>query len=358
MLHLRLFAAACGFVATLAQAQIGVSAPPRPAPAGVSCMNLELKKGVPCPDSNLFFQEGQAPVEDAFHRRDFAKLNALYGAWCTGKDRFPDGTWKLAQYKKALEGLFDAWNTWNADLGKIKAWESSFPNSEAAQYAEAVYWHAYAWKARGSGYASSVSKEGWELFHERLEKSRVILTTLRQRASQCPAPGTLLIAVLTDGGASEEALMPVFDEVTTKFPQYHNAYFAMARHYGPLWGGNAAQYEKFANRVAAQTRSFEGMGMYARLYWLVDDNNQLPFRNEPLHPPYWNKLKSGYEDLMRLYPNSIHNRGKYAGVACRSTDGALYRKLRTQIDGYEETVEMLDPVDVCDRRHHWSEASK
>ncbi len=99
----------------------------------------------------------------------------------------------------------------------------------------------------------------------------------------------------------------------------------MARHFEPKWGGSTAKYELFADSVAEQTKNFEGMGMYARLYWLVDRRQGIPFTNDPLAPPSWKKLRAGYEDLIRLYPSSIHNLGKYAGVACRSTDGELYR---------------------------------
>jgi hypothetical protein len=50
----------------------------------------------------------------------------------------------------------------------------------------------------------------------------------------------------------------------------------------------------------------------------------------------------------------MHNLGKFAGVACRSNDGELYRQLRAKIDGYEQGADMLDPIDVCDRRHGWT----
>ena len=127
----------------------------------------------------------------------------------------------------------------------------------------------------------------------------------------------------------------------------------MAKHYQPKWGGSAAQYENFANRAAEHTKDFEGMGMYARVYWLVDHNGGIPFTNDGRQAPSWRKLKAGYEDLIRLYPSSIHNLGKFAGVACRSSEGDLYRSLRTRIAGYEHSAEMVDPVDVCDRRHQW-----
>lgn len=340
------------------QAQIGVSAPPMAGPALVTCTNMVLQQQVPCPDSSMFFFEGQARVQASFNARDFSKLDVLYDQWCTGKDRFPDGRWKLSQYEEGLSGNFSAWNRWANDLEVIKSWQKSSPGSAAAIFAEAVYWHTYAWKARGTGYASTVAKEGWELFRERLSKADAALASIPVTAAECPAPSALRLSVLTELGADEEQLASVYEAAVHKHPEYHGIYFAMARHYQPKWGGNTLQYESFANRVAEQTKGFEGMGMYARIYWLVDDNHGIPFTNAPQQAPSWKKLKAGYEDLMRLYPSSIHNLGKFAGVACRSTDGELYRKLRTKIAGYEQSADMVDPVDVCDRRHHWSAAKE
>jgi uncharacterized protein DUF4034 len=205
-----------------------------PGPQLVTCTNMELMKQVPCPDSALLFHEGRGLVQSAFNAKDFKRLDELYDQWCTGKDRFPDGRWKLSQYGDGLDDNFTQWNTWTKDLTVIQTWQQSRPRSKAALYAEAIYWRAYAWKARGGGYAHSVSKEGWELFRERLAKSKDILAALQAGGSECAAP-------------------------------------------------------------------------YA-----------------------------------------------YAGVACRSTDGELYRSLRSKIAGYEHTAEMLDPVDVCDRRHKWT----
>jgi Domain of unknown function (DUF4034) len=347
------------FFSGLAQAQIVVSAPPLDDPnADVTCSDLDLQKKVPCPDSYMPQYTGQLPVMDAFVNKNFVELDRLFDTWCTGADRFPDGRWKLSQYVEGLAQSFQGWNRWSKDLDTIKEWQKARPNSSAAQYAEAVYWRAYAWKARGEGYTSTVSKEGWALFKERLQTAESILAAPQIKAAHCPAPEVLKIHVLTDLGASEAQLLSAYSAAASKYSQYHNIHFAMARHYEPKWGGSLKKYEAFADQVAQQTKAFEGMGMYARLYWVVDYHGGTPFTNNPKAPPTWKKLKAGYEDLMRLYPSSIHNINKYAGVACRSTEGALYRRLRDKIVGFEQPEEMVDPIDVCDLRHQWAPKGK
>lgn len=309
---------------------------------------------VRCPDTEFILYEGKLPVQHAFNQRNFEELDRFYDQWCTGKDRFPDGRWKLHVYEYALGEVFNIWNRWAADLEALKRWQKSRPQSDAALYAEAIYWYQYAWKARGSGYASSVSREGWELFKERLANADALLVRLDTPQAKCAAPVSTRIDVMMERGASDEELFKVYSDGIRRFPEYHQIYFSMARHYQPKWGGSPKQYDTFANHAAQATKDFEGMGMYARIYWLVDYERGIPFYEQSPNPPEWKKLHAGYEDLMRKYPNSIHNRGKYLGVACRTRDSALYRALRTQMDGYEDSATMLDSIDVCDRRHQWT----
>ena len=106
------------------QAQIGTTPPTVHMPLA-TCTNMELMKQVPCPDSTLFFLQGRRIVQEALNGRDFKALDELYDQWCTGKDRFPDGRWKLSQYGEGLKDNFSQWNTWSRDLDRLKAWKQA-----------------------------------------------------------------------------------------------------------------------------------------------------------------------------------------------------------------------------------------
>jgi hypothetical protein len=220
-----------------------------------------------------------------------------------------------------------------------------------------VYWHSYAWQARGKGYADSVSKEGWALFSERMEKALAVLASEGDLAT-CPDLHVLSLDALLETGADAARMRAVFDRAQKTWPEYHQLYFAMARRYQPSWGGSEQQYDRFAEEAARLTTSFEGAGMYARLYWLVDRRNGLPLLHGERQRrfPSWLRLKAGYNDLLKRYPDSIHTIGKFADVACRGDDSALYGSLRAQILGYENFVPFLDPLEICDVRHGFNPA--
>jgi hypothetical protein len=345
--------ALCAF-AVQARAEVGVWAGKEAKPGSARCTNNN--QTVPCPDFILFHHEGKRWVQDAFVAKDFAKVDEYFVQWNTGADRFPDGSWKLAIYDDALWQTFIAWKKWEQDLDDIRLWQKQSPDSFAAQYVEALYWRAYGWKARGPWNAHEVSKESLALFRMRVAKADAILKKLAPKGVRYPAWHAARIRVSVELGRKAEAEKS-FVEAQRRFPEYHVLYFAMARAYEPRSGGSVEAYDRFARDVAKQTAAFEGNGMYSRLYWLMDYDEGIPFVPGKSTYPDWSRLKSGFDDLESRYPVSKVNLNQFASVACRADDGALYRRLRTKVDGYAGggSAFRLVPLEQCDERHGWTQ---
>ena len=83
-----------------------------------------------------------------------------------------------------------------------------------------------------------------------MTKSREILAALHAKGFQCAAPYHLNISMLIDLGAPEAQLKSVYREAVSRYPEYHNIYFAMSRHFEPKWGGSAKKFDDFVNEVA------------------------------------------------------------------------------------------------------------
>jgi len=306
-----------------------------------------------CPDSEVITYMGRVLVQNLWRAKNLDKLDQLYEQWGTGKERFGDGRWKSYFYGDGLFKYFQKQNTWEQDLALIKEWQRKKPNSEAARYVEVLLWRSYAWDARGNGFDNTVSQEGRALFIARLKMAQNALNAIDLANSKSAAPFLLKLLQLLDTGGSEAELLKVYDLGTKRFPEFHDIYFMMARYYDPLWGGSAKKYDQFARSVVEKTSGFEGKGMYARLLGQVDRNYDIPFKSELQKIPDWQMLKAGYLDLMKKYPGSIENTGKFIGLACQSNDSELYRSLRAKMVGYEQYAQVSESLDVCDRRHHW-----
>ncbi|MBX7229188.1 MAG: hypothetical protein K1X48_06250 [Burkholderiaceae bacterium] len=311
--------------------------------------NGKLRK---CDGSSLVNKAG-LPLQGMWNQREFDKIEKDFQAWCSSTERFPDGQWKLIAFEYSFNLMFKTWKKWDDDRKRFEEWKVKNPTSAASALIEAIFWRTYAWNARGGGYASTVSKEGWELFRERMEKAKTVLTNSKNQAKSCPLWYSLMLDTLRDSGSPLVELETLYKEAAALFPEYHPIHFSMGSALSPRWGGNLERFDKFAREVVKITKQAEGYGLYARLYWTEDGpapyTIQFPKGSKT---PEWELMKSGFEDLMKRYPESTWNMNKFASFACRANDKATYLKLRQQLGTIIDS--QLWPsgysVDVCDYR--------
>jgi hypothetical protein len=319
---------------------------------------LDGDKLVACPDSVEMDSDVQNKMYLHFVNGAYAEIDKAYNTFRTGKERFKDGRWKLVKLEQAIEKGFENRDSWKKDLDRLKAWQTQNPKSFIAKFAEASYWRAYAWHARGNGYSKETPKEAWELYRLRLNQSLRILTDLYPEASTNPSWYPMMIRVALSMGAEPAQIRAIFDEGQKLFPQYHSIYFAMATVYEPRWGGSASLFDNFAKEAVKMTNAFEGDGMYARIYWTVDFRGLIPFENRKTSPT-WQSLKIGFDSLQARYTKSEHNKSQFAHVVCRTTESALYRQVRNDLGIYvDEALFTVAPLDACDAKHGWKRKEK
>jgi len=102
-----------------------------------------------------------------------------------------------------------------------------------------------AWQARGTGWASTVTEDGWEGFSEHLGKAREHLTKAYQLHPEFPEAPALMITVVM-GGAGEpgETERLWFDRAVAGQFDYGIPYSKLLWAYRPRWGGShRASYE-------------------------------------------------------------------------------------------------------------------
>lgn len=292
-------------------------------------------------------------LEQQWQERDFAGLEASFKSLCSSKERFPDGQPRMIIYESAMNHYFGVWNTWDEYREQLGQWRRQHPDSLAQALAETIFWSSYAWKARGSGYAHKVPKEAWELFHERMAKASARLEESKALPGSCPLWHSLRIANLMEQGAQRNVIEAAYKEAVAAFPLDLQIHAQMARVYSPRWGGSVGEFDAFARRAAVITRSAEGQGLYARLYWGEDCNcdSALQFSSGSTTPD-WKLMKAGFEDMLKRFPDTTWNANKFASFACRANDKKTYLKLRGQLKGvvYESLWPSSYSMDVCDRR--------
>jgi hypothetical protein len=107
------------------------------------------------------------------------------------------------------------------------------------------YYIREAWAARGSGWANTVTREGWEGFRRNLRLASQRLRAAWKRHPDHPEAPTAMITVAMAGHADageDERLW--FDRAVTAQFDYHPAYTNLASALLPRWGGShQAMYE-------------------------------------------------------------------------------------------------------------------
>jgi hypothetical protein len=94
-----------------------------------------------------------------------------------------------------------------------------------------------AWKARGSGYANTVTQEGWKSFHEHLVQARECFTRAWELRPDLPlAPDQMMTVALGDSGLAEMRLW--FDRTLVAQIDYPHAWSEMRWGLRPRWYGD------------------------------------------------------------------------------------------------------------------------
>jgi hypothetical protein len=256
-----------------------------------------------------------------------------------GRERTTDGQWQLAVMFEGMGQNLDDFGkyggSWERYPRMFETWRTEYPTSSNAAVAEAVYWIAYAFYARGGDYAREVPRKAWETFRERLDRAKVILDDSESYEKANPHWHTEMIYLAFAQGRPLSEQTELFEAAVKMEPYYYSHYLNYAMGLTPKWGGNLGSFHRFVEDAVARTREKDGTSMYVRLYSLLAfvEWERDPFTELGVS---WPKLRQGFNDLLERYPNSKWNVAEYARFACRAGDGATFLRLMPQIADKKE----------------------
>ncbi len=296
--------------------------------------------------------EISALVYEAVARHNISRVRELLSAMNDPECVHPGGRPKLGDFQNGISVYFRHGDYWDTKLATVDFFKNRMPNEAISAVLEADYWFEYAWNARGGGYASSVSAEGWKLFHERLAKAKKVLLDSKQYASASPLWYELMLRVMSLSDDPPRDRDAVFVEGAGKFGWYLPLYYTMENYLYPWWGGDWDMVDNMVAWSVDKTKATMGNAMYARLYVAAADNAEKVGNLFKDTRASWPKMKSGFDDLMQRYPNSDWNLNAYARFACEANDRATYLMLRKRIGKglIEEAWPQNRRHEVCDSK--------
>lgn len=285
--------------------------------------------------------------------REWVELDALVEKLAVSGERADDGRFQLYLLTNGIADRLRILDPAEQNLAtKLEEYRKQVPNSAFAPLLEAMELHISAWRARGPGLASSVPEEAWALFRERNAAAWELMLLAKQTSGRLPTWYELAISIGMDAGIGDDVLTAIFNEGIQRFPGYHSIYFSYARQFAPRWGGDYKTADAFVTAQAAAKSNMEGEVLYTRLYWEIDEFAGAGPDFFEASQVSWRRMRTGFELLMKEFPNSQRNQAFFVAYACRARDATSYARWRPTVQPgfFQQAAPYGISLEVCDRR--------
>ncbi len=266
----------------------------------------------------------ESAVWQTFKREDFNTLEVLSQELQQSRERLNDGSWLSESFFNAFRLGDKTSDERYAEVEQILArWEQARPASPVLSLIKANYHVDLAWKWRGVDY--TVTPQGRAGFKKELAIARELLDA-HPSAKVYPEYFACMQKVALGQFWSKTDYERLFAEATSIEPDYYSFYYNKAVYLLPRWHGRKGEWEAFAEQVRQQHGAGgAGDAFYARIAWALRDYydcNGL-FRDSDIS---WEKVASGYEYLIRQYPDSRYLKSLYANLAWKADDRVRLRQ--------------------------------
>jgi Domain of unknown function (DUF4034) len=221
---------------------------------------------------------------------------------------------------------------WTNRLAALQDWINSRTNSITARVAMANDLVCYAWKARGDGWADTVTEEGWRLFGERLNQAVKVLDEAKSLPEKCPYWWSVLFE--TDLGLSVDRSQydASFEEATRAWPDYDPYYHHRAWYLMPRWYGTNGEWESDLEKSADRRGGEAGDLLYARVVWCQHQTHSYSNIIKECNLS-WPRVNKGFEVMENQFPNSLAAKSEHAYLAVLARDATVARKEFDQLKG-------------------------
>ncbi|MFN9473474.1 hypothetical protein [Acidovorax sp.] len=275
-----------------------------------------------------------------FENGDFSALEQWYTKALKEKTRMESGNFQASILVRSIEFKSDKKcdvskcpkvdeKFWLAQEKKAKEWLVRYPKSTLAAIALARIYSKQAWIYRGTGYANTVAKEDWKMFHGLMHRAVEVLNEQQVEGRKDPHWWASLLAATFYGSVDPAGYQQLTNNAINAFPDNTEIYITIAYTLLPQWGGSHSSIAALASEAVNKTKATDGEAFYARIYWgLVDSLGRPGFLKPGVD---WPRIRSGFDDMLQRYPGDW-NLNAYARLACleahdKKTTARLMRRI-------------------------------
>jgi len=221
-------------------------------------------------------------------------------------EQLDGGTWLLSCfYDAAVWVPEEDKDKETAAIEFYRKWARDRPDNITAQVCLAEALVSYAWNARGSGYADTVTDEGWRLMRERLSEAGEVLKGAKKLPEKCPGWYAAAQSVALGQGWDSTAYMKLVTTALALQPTYGEFYTKACYWMLPRWHGEEGDFEKWIAERADAYPEGEKDRQYARFVWMADRmsiSSAIVFGDGRLD---WERSKRGFHQWLKEMPDNL-----------------------------------------------------
>ncbi|HXF09237.1 MAG TPA: hypothetical protein VN625_00530, partial [Desulfuromonadaceae bacterium] len=275
-----------------------------------------------------------AKARALFQEKNYDALEAMAAEYRKSKEGYADGMRKLDTVYGALNILETSTNErFLAQIIALKDWVKAKPASLTAKIALADVLIGYAWKARGSGTADTVTDENARRFSDRLQQANEILKDAKALDEKCPHYWRSLLTIDMGLGTARDQANADFRDATEFDPEYVCAYAARALFLLPRWYGQQGEWEKELATSADKLGGDKGDMLYAQVVWHLHRSHTFQPDIFSEHRISWPRIDKGFNVIVHQFPDSLAAKNEHAYLAAVADDPMAARKYFDQTQG-------------------------
>lgn len=280
-------------------------------------------------------------IRGLFEKEKFETLDQTADKARSSRARLQGGFWTIhiiyAPLTQPANGVYDSSESaWAAHLGRLQRWKSQRPDSITARVALAGAQLQYAWKARGGGYAGSVSEDGWKIFQERAETAANTLMEASSLPTKCPEWFLLMQLAARALGQDRDVQTAIFEKAIAFEPDYQYFYRTQAEMLMPKWEGEEGEMAAFAEKIADRIGGAKGDMIYYQIATFLNCGCD---SDRTLNGLSWPRIRRGYRALETQYGASVAHQNAMAYMAGMAGDPVFAKEMFTQVgEGWDDAL--------------------
>jgi tetratricopeptide (TPR) repeat protein len=265
-------------------------------------------------------EEDPGNVAVMFRNRRYDILEKHLLSLLKGKNRDKDGQSSLDLAYQKLCNIQEPERSYAAIITEFKYWLTRNKSSHFANACLGIVHISYAWEARGSGFANTITEEGHRIFKMRLSTAKEYLEKAYSLDPSDPVVPAELITVAMGMGLGRNEVEKQFQRAIIADSTDHQAYFSKLLYLMPKWFGSKEEMFSFARESVRKAPPKTRIPLVLPVaHWEMyqrSGENSSYFRN----PNIWKEMKEVYQTVTKSFPEEKTTRNWFARTAYLAGD--------------------------------------